>query len=604
VSRFLSLTIVFLLACGSPCLAATNAIPFVDLGYANDLTLTGPNPRFTLFVPVYSQLKSVRIRIPLRFSSVMDPRSTITMSVNDRILSTTTLGAMGANPIFDRNIEVPPGTRGALQIALTGRFFEKGDVCFDLDTDNFWMTVGRGGVLTVTTAALSHAPFVRDFLNDYGGSIAVVAPANLGDGLRDQALRLAYYLHQSNRWRHTVVSLVDRTDPGARNIVLGDFPKALEIRGSDLYANGDGVALLRRRLAELLVTDRVESASNDAKPPDDVREQTFEGLGFPSQTQTGTGELPFLIPLQFARVGGMPDDLHLHLALTHTPVLPEERAFVKVLVNGTLVRSFEFRGDGGQETYDVPIGPDVLRGSNDVRIVPTYFYRHDACKGSYPRMTATLLGTSSFSWGSINRQAESVGDFFNLASGRVAVLLGSPSDLSYAFALLDAAGTINTSIRDIDVKPYDGTIPSGYDYAIVVAAPEQLSGVSLPLSPSASNFALRDGSGNAAYHAQFAQPFGVLEVDGKGSPALYATYWKDRSATAGLARIAPAELAEQTGEVFLFDAERATYSSNENRPHYTATDPLRRWLPLVLTVFSVLLITLIVITARRARNAS
>jgi hypothetical protein len=534
----------------------------------------------------------------------MDPRSTITLSVNDRILSTTTLQAMGPNPVIDRTIDVPSGTRGALQLALTGRFFEKGDVCFDLDTDNFWMTVGGAGVLTANTAPLDHGPFVRDFLNDYGGRIAVVAPATLGDDQRYQALRLAYYLHQSNRWRHTVVSLLERPDAGARNIVLGNFPKALEMRGNDLYANGDGVALLRRRLEALLITDRVESATSDAKPSADVHEQTFDDLGFPSQTQTGVGELPFSIPLQFARVGGMPDDLHLHLALTHTPVLPEERAYVKVMVNGTLVRSFEFRGDGGQETYDVPIGPDVLRGSNDVRIVPTYFYRHDACKGSYPRMTATLLGTSSFSWGASNRQAESVGDFFNLASGRVVVLLGAPSDLSYAFALLDAVGTVNTEIRDIDVEPYDGTIPSGYDYAIVVAAPERLSGMKLPLSPGASNFALRDGTGNAAYRAQFAQPFGVLEVDGKASPVLYATYWKDRSATAGLARIAPEELAEQTGEVFVFDAERATYSSVENRPHYAAIDPLRRWLPLVLTVFFVLLALLLVITARRARSAS
>lgn len=604
--RRVSIAVIFLLLCCSPIEAATIAIPFAELGHETDLTLVGPNPRFSLFVPVYPQLRRARIQIPLQFSPVMDRRSTVTVSVNDRILSTSTLQSMGSRPSIDETIDVPEGTRGALQISVTGRFFEKGDVCFDLDTDNFWMAVGHTGVVTAITTAPPRTAFVRDFLRDYGGRIAIVAPANAGADKAAQALRLAYFIHQGNRWRHTIVNLADRRDATARNIVLVDSPKALEMRGPDLYANSDGVAILQREIGELLITDGVESASVDPANATDRREQTFETMGFPSLTLTGTGELPFLIPLQFGHIGGMPDDLQLHLALTHTPVLPEERAFVKVMMNGTLVRSFEFRGDGGEEVYDVPIGRELLLASNDLRIVPTYFYRHNACKGSYPRMTATLLGTSSFSWSGIGREAETVGDFFNLASGRVVVLLGDPSDLYYAFSLLDAVGASNTSIRDIDVKPYSGTIPSGYDYAIVVAAPSKLPSSGLPLQPDVQSFSIRDrDSGNVVYTARYAQPFGVLEVDSKASPVLYASYWKDPSVTAGLDRIAPAELAEQTGDVFLFDAERATYSTRAGRsPHGAAVDPFRKSLLLVAIVFFVLLGGLLALTARRARSTS
>jgi Bacterial cellulose synthase subunit len=594
------------LSCAAAGRASTTSIPFADLGHQSDLTLVGPNPRFALFVPVYPQLRSVRIRIPLRFSPVMDRRSTVTVSVNDRIVATSTLESMGADPEVDRTIDVPVGTRGALQIAVTGRFFEKGDVCFDLDTDNFWMTVGHTGTLAVVTSPPSRTEYVRDFLRDYSGRIAIVVPANAGGDVASQALRLAYFIHQANRWRHTSVSLLGHRDPDARNIVLGVSQKALEMRGADLYASGDGVAILMRQLQELLVTDSVDSAATQTAELSDRRNQTFDAMGFPSQTLTGTGELPFLIPLQFGRIGGMPENLQLHLALTHTPVLPEERAFVKVMMNGTLVRSFEFRGDGGQETYDVPIGRELLLASNDLRIVPTYFYRHNACKGSYPRMTATLLGNSSFSWDSVVRETETVGDFVNLASGRVVVLLGAPSDLHYAFSLLDGVGAVNTSIRDIDVKPYTGSIPDGYDYAIVVAAPEKLPTGGLPLQPSAQNFSVRDrDTGAVVYTARYAQPFGVLQVDTRNSPTLYASYWKDPSVTAGLDRIDPAELAEQTGDVFMFDDERATYSTRAARtPRSAAVDPFKKSWPLILGVFILLLAAVLLLTARRARSAS
>jgi hypothetical protein len=606
VYKFFSLTAVFLFVLCAPAAAAVTQIPFAELGHEADLTLTGPNPQFTLFVPVYPQLQSVRIHVPLRFSPVMDRRSTVSVTVNDRIVSTTTLGALGESPVVDQTINVPKGTRGAMQIALVGRFFEKGDVCFDLDTSGFWMTVGHGGILTANTAPSGHAPFVRDFLRDYGGRIVVVVPANGGSELQYEALRLAYGLHQSNRWRRTTVTLADRPDPSARNVVLGTFSKALEMHGGDLYANADGVAVLQHRFDDLLVTTDVQTASTDARAGSDVHQQTFDELGFASQTLTGTGEMPFTTPLQFGRLGGMPQDLELHVALTHTPVLPEERAFVKVTMNGTLVRSFEFRPEGGEESYDVPIGQDLLRSSNDLRVVPTYFYKRDACKGSYPRMTTSLLGTSSISWGSVVRRADGVGDFYNLASGRVVVLIGSSSDVSYAFSLLDGLGATNTSIRQLDVQPYDGTIPEGYDYAIVVAAPDRLSGVDLPLLPGAHEFTIKgESSGNVVYRARYAQPFGVLEVDSKGSPALYATYWKDPSAAQGLSRIAPGELAEQAGDVVLFDQERATYSSPPQRARQRPdVDPLRKALLPVLGVFGVLLLALLAWTALRARAAS
>lgn len=297
-----------------PAIGATNDIALVELGHPTDLTIPGPNPRFTLFVPVYPQLDGIRIRIPLRFSPVIDRRSTISVAVNDRIVSTTTVGAMGTTPVVDQILEVPTGARAAMQVSITGHFFEKGDVCFDPDTSGFWMTVSRFGSLIVTTS--ERRRFIRDFLRDYGGRIDVVAPPSLGNALRYQAVRLAYFLHQSNRWRQTTVTLVDRPGADARNVVLGDFPQSLEMRGRDLYVNRDGVALLQQQFDGMLLTGSVGTPATDRPNADPAFRQTFEQAGFSSQTLSGTGEMPFMVPLGFGRVGGMPDGLQLHILLT------------------------------------------------------------------------------------------------------------------------------------------------------------------------------------------------------------------------------------------------------------------------------------------------
>lgn len=590
----------------APAQAASVAIPFGELGYGNDVSLVGPNPKFTLYVPVYPQLKSVAVRIPVTFSPLIDRRSTLTLTVNERPVWTATVGALGKNPVISDEIAVPDGPRSAMEIALIGHFFRPGDICYDLGVNDFWMNVSHAGLLLAVTNPVRHKPFIRDFLRDYNGRIAVVMPSNMSRDRQYSILRLAYYLHQVNRWRHTAVILSRHIDSRSRNIVFGNFNKALEVRDSNLYVNQDGISTLQHQLDEIFITDAVQSAQYDQSASPEVLRKSFDDLGIGTQTQSGVGDLPFLIPLGLNQLGGTPSNLQLHVSLTHTPLLPEDRGLIKILMNNTLVRSFEFRSDGGQEDFDVPLGDDVLRASNDLRIVPSFFSKRGACKGSTPQMTVSLLSSSSLAWDGVSRAPQSVGDFYNMASGRVVALVSDPSLVPYAFSVLDSLGTINSSIKQLDVKPFDGTIPDGYDYAVVVSRPSDLSKLNVPLDPNGTAFSIRSnaGSGDSIYKAQYSQPFGVLEV-AKDAPALVATFWKDSAAMRGLERIAPAELAAQTDDVFIFNQETAQYSSMTPRPHAIPTgDALRKAMLPILGAFVLALLALIVFTARRARNVS
>ncbi|MFN2527908.1 MAG: cellulose biosynthesis cyclic di-GMP-binding regulatory protein BcsB [Candidatus Baltobacteraceae bacterium] len=590
--------------------AARVQIPFSELGYANDISLTGPNPKFSLYVPVYPQLKSLKLRIPLTLSPLIDRRSTLTLTVNERPVFTTSVGALGKNPVISHVIAVPNGPRAPMDIALTGHFFRPGDSCYDLNVNDLWLSIGHAGTLTAVTNRVRHKPLIRDFLRDYNGRIAVVVSSKMATDKQYSVLRLAYYLHQVNRWRHTSVTLSRRIRRGFRNVVFGNFSKALEVRGDNLYANQDGVVALQHQLDELFITDSVQNTQYDQTASTPVLKKTFDDLGMVTQTEAGVGDLPFLIPLDLSQLGGLPSNLRLHVALTHTPLVPEDRAFLKVVMNNTLVRSFEFRRDGGEEDFDVPLADDVLRSTNDLRIVPSFFNKRGGCKGSTPQMTVSLLNSSSFSWDGTTRTAPSVGDFYNMAAGRVVALVGDVSLVPYAFKVLDSLGTINSSIKQLDVKQYDGSIPDGYDYAVIVAQPAKLSDLSLPLNPNGSTFSIASnaqaaGGGNAVYRAHYSQPFGVLEVAKSSTPALVATYWKSSSVTRGLGRVSPAELSSQTDNIFIYNEETATYSTTVPRAHSIPKgDALRKAMLPILGVFALALLALVIFTARRARNVS
>ncbi|MDP9016687.1 MAG: cellulose biosynthesis cyclic di-GMP-binding regulatory protein BcsB, partial [Candidatus Eremiobacteraeota bacterium] len=588
--------------------AASVVIPFSELGYGSDQSLGGPNPKFGIFVPVYPQLKALHVHIPLRISPLIDRRSSLTLMVNERPVFTESLASLGAAPVIDQTIMVPSGPRTSMEVALQGKFFRKGDICFDLDTSDFWLNVLHTGSLTAITGPVAHKPFIRDFLQDYRGSIRIVMPQNANTQSRYSALRLAYYLHQINRWRHTSVTMAASRDAAGRNIVFGSFSEPLQVRGNDLYANADGVTLLNHQLDSLLVTSSVTAVQYDQHATEAVRERTFEDLGMPTQTQTGIDEMPFQVPLALNEIGGLPSNLHLHVALTHTALVPEDRASVKIMVNNTLEHSFGVRPEGGEEDFDVPINDDVLRSSNDVKIVPSYYSKRSACKGGYPRMTTSLLGSSTVSWDTLDRGLHSVGDFYNMASGRVAVLVAGDSLVPYAFAVLDSLGTVNASVKQLDVQAYNGSIPDGYDYAIVVSPPDQLGSFSVPLKPGGKDFSLIEkSSGKVLYRAQYAQPFGILQVGAKEAPStLFATYWKDPGVAAGLSRIEPSEVAAQSDDVFLFNQEQATYSSTADTPaaHRGKVDRVRQAMIPIIGVFALLLLALIMFTAQRARRAS
>jgi hypothetical protein len=585
------------IAVRTPVLAATDVVPFDAFGYRDTILERGPNAALSVYLPVTRGLRTIRLHAPIAISPQVDPRSSILVTANDVPVESISVRSAGRSPTIDVAIPVPADAR-SLSIAIVGRLFILGDICADPQLDDVYFTVSKNAYLTVTSDDRISNEQILDFLNQYGGAFDVVTRSS-SDDARAATIQLAYRLHQIERWRRVTVRTASAPASDARTIVVGAFPNDLALHGRELDVTPHGVALLNDRIDRLLIAPKIAGATYTPRDPNQ-KLLTIDDLGVTTRTLRGSGEMPFDIPLTYGAFGGVPEHLRIHVDLTHTPIRPADRAFVQILVNNTLIGSYDMTGKNSVERFDVPLDVDAVSSSNVVRVVPTFFYERDACKGNYPSFTATLADDTNFQWDGISNRPLSVGEFVRAVSGRVVVLVDDPARDPDAFALVSAIGTVNSAIRSIDVQTFTGSIPAGYDYAIVLGSGDRVAGLGAPLQVNGQNFTIYANDGKTVrYQASYSTPFGVLQTTRSGgTPTLIATYWKNPAVLGGIANLNPDDLAAQTDNVLVFNAREATYSDEQRMPVQAERSyPIPLWL--IVTLFVLLLIVVAVFAARR-----
>jgi hypothetical protein len=317
-------------------------------------------------------------------------------------------------------------------------------------------------------------------------------------------------------------------------------------------------------------------------------------------TATGTGELAFDVPLDASIVGGVPDRLHVHALVDHSALPDGASGTIQLLVNGVLIGARTLGRDAGIQTIDAAVPASIVGPSNDLRVVVAPDVSRAVCAAGAGAVTATLLGTSTFAWSGVEPRAPTIESFLTALHGRVALLV-APSFTGAAFHFLNELGKLNAAIVQLDVVPFDGSVPAGYDAALVFADPHALGNLGLPIRSAAPEFAVIDPpAGVEVLRAGSASTFALLQLGtANATPLLAVSYHGDPSAIGGVASVGAAQLSKQIAGVTVIDASGATtYEIGEKlRVTYPGDESLARLWVRFRLAFAVAFVLLIAAAA-------
>jgi len=516
--------------------AAQVAIPIADLGYRDGVTVLGAAPSVTFDLPHYASLRAATLVLVAHASAGAAPESTIAVAVNGRVAFRETLRRIGNASSLTVPLPLPPASAPTLDVTISGALRAAADPCAPDPDHRLFLRVGRDSRLLIRTLDGGSA---EAFFRDYRSAIDVTGPAG------DPALAaVPYRIDRLEPWHRVDATLVPRARPGHRALLL--------TRGGPTVRRGD---VLQMSLADFAALP-VPRGQAPARSAGSI---AFAGLRQHLGTATGTGELAFDVPLDASIVGGVPDRLRVHAVVAHSALPAGASGTLQVLVNGVLVGARVLGGSAGTQAIDAGVPASVVGPSNDLRVVVAPGVPHAVCAAGAGAVTASLLGTSTFSWSGVEPRPPTIESFLTALHGRV-VLLVAPAFTAAAFHFVNEVGVINTAIAQLDVMPFAGRIPPGYDAAIVFAPPQALGGLGLPIRPRATAFVVADPAADTdVFAAGGTSTFALLQLGTVGTPPLLAvSYHGAPRAVERIATVDAAQLATQVGGVTVIDARGAT----------------------------------------------
>jgi len=485
-------------------------IPLSALGYPDGIPLTGGVT--SIRVPVHAGLTRVLLHFPLAAGGSLR-HGTVRVTVNGRDVA-----AISGDPLrtatLDADVAIDSHA-SVVDIAVLSRFEE----CAGAPPASARLSP-QGAVTVVQDADRAREP-----ASTYAGAFTVLEPARADVAWQSRALVAAYALHEHEDWRRVSVTLGATPQPNAVGI---------------------------RDLASI-VLPRASSRR---------QKLSLRDLGVTDSRQQGE-RIGVQIPFTLAQLGGAPQVLVVHLAMRASAA---GRLFV--VFNGREANEFSFAA--GHQEVRVPLRSAALRGTNLLRLDVVFDHPARYCNTTAPSLT--IDGSSSLQWSgnadiplTLERQ---VGEL----SGRVTVV-SDPAIFSHAFAVLDALGSVNHSINQLDMQMSPAQAP--------VSGPSIEIGVPPDIAPD-------DGT---SYGEVRVAPGNRILVSYVGDPAVL-----DR-----LVQLAPL-LAASDATRFIFGTTGMPLT--EASPPLTLAQTRQRIRLAIYIAFGIVLVVATALIARRARRFS
>jgi hypothetical protein len=174
----------------------------------------------------------------------------------------------------------------------------------------------------------------------------------------EASIKLAGFLGSISQTKSTRLKF-SKISGQSKNIFIGSQPKDIELFGNNLYVTPAGIDFLISKLSPLLPFSSISIDSYNNFLSDSAKEISFEDLGFENRVMIGIGDLTASYPFSLQEIGGWPKHLFCTLVYNHTPVGEEERSFLKIKMNKTLLETREVTGQGGEKSISFKFRKDI-----------------------------------------------------------------------------------------------------------------------------------------------------------------------------------------------------------------------------------------------------
>ncbi|MDW8066394.1 MAG: cellulose biosynthesis cyclic di-GMP-binding regulatory protein BcsB [Aquificaceae bacterium] len=400
----------------------------------DDLVMRGINPRHDFYVPSSHNLVKVKVHLHLKTPGFLRKDSTITIAVNDKPF----LWLPGNG--LDRKVSLtlqPIRGEDFIKVSVIGNLRVSNNICEDVFSDKAYIIID---------AQDSYLEFfywykedIHSFLRDYSKRVCINSP---------QLLPLAYYLN--------ALSGVPRTFVWGESdcVRIEASPdKTIYVRNKTLYVPTEGLIAFLEDYRRLLFGQRVVPVYVEAKKGKETYDRlSFRELGIGSTTVRGVGNLSVSIPVDTAKIGGLPDRLFLRLFYTHTPRHEKDKMELRVYINDDLIRSYPIEGNGGEKSIDIEIpSSQLVYGKNNLSVNLVNFTSSDNCFGATTQSVLTVSDKSYFYWSSVRKEPIQIQEFLKTLSGNVGLIIQDESLTPILLKLLSEVAKVNKNIRSITV---------------------------------------------------------------------------------------------------------------------------------------------------------
>lgn len=428
---------------------------------SEDLVLKGINPRYDFYVPTFPQLSSAEVALRLDFFPYLREDSTITILVNDVPYATYKIKELSPNLIISVSRKK---NKDFAKISLVGNLRISNNVCEDAFSDKIYLTIRKDSQIRFTYSKYRNS---REFILDYNNQYCIDSYS---------LIPVVYHICRQNpipckvRFAHEEIT--------CKKIKVADKDRVELINGI-LYLPRNVNSAFEKELFYSFLEQSQEIKAVNRETAEIMEEISLKKLGISTVTLEGSGSLGYSIPINTSKIGGLPSDLRFKLLIAHTPIHQNDKAELRIYLNGRMIYAYLLEGAGKKSfSIDIPVR-ELFYGGNYLTINMVNFTSSDNCFGAVTHSAFTIFEDSYFYWSNLRNEPKTISDFFKNLHGRVALIIKDQSFYSSAAKLVSELGVYNKNIEMLDMNPEN---IQTYDFIISFENPEDTKGKIVDLS--------------------------------------------------------------------------------------------------------------------------